>query len=65
VPFRVTPALKLSEDPVKASYQVGARAPIGAADRYRLLSAPTLESRVEVLATALDDAEAMLRFRLA
>jgi uncharacterized protein len=65
VPFRVAPALRLSDDLVKASYQLGARAPIGAVDRYRLLTAPTLETRVARLVSALDDAEAMLRFRLA
>jgi uncharacterized protein len=65
VPFRVTPAVKLSDDVARATYQLGAQAPIGAVDRYRLLSAPTLATRIEVLATALDDAEAMLRFRLA
>ncbi len=65
VPLRAAPPLKLSDDLVRAAYQLAARAPIGPADRYRLLAAPTLEARVELLAAALDDAEAMLRFRLA
>jgi Lon protease-like protein len=65
VPLRATPPLKLSADLVRAAYQLAARAPIGPADRHRLLAAPTLESRVELLSSALDDAEAMLRFRLA
>ena len=65
VPSRATPPLKLSDDPVRAAYQVAARAPIGPADRYRLLAAPSLEARLELLAAALDDTEAMLRFRLA
>ena len=65
VPLRATPPPKLSDDLVRAAYQLAARAPIGPADRHRLLAAPTLESRVELLASALDDAEAMLRFRLA
>jgi uncharacterized protein len=57
--------LKLSDDPVRAGYQLAARAPIGPVDRYRLLAAPSLEARLEMLSTALEDAEAMLRFRLA
>ena len=65
VPLRAAPPLKLSDDLVRAVYQLAARAPIGPADRYRLLAAPTLEARVELLGAALDDAEAMLRFRLA
>ncbi len=65
VPLRAAPPLKLSDDLVRAAYQLAARAPIGPVDRYRLLAAPSLEARVELLAAALDDAEAMLRFRLA
>ena len=34
-------------------------------DRHRLLAAPTLTTRLELLDAALDDVEAMLRFRLA
>lgn len=64
-PFRVTPPLKLSDDPIRASYQLCARAPIGSADRYRLLAAPSISNRLVSLGEALDDAEAMLRFRLA
>jgi Lon protease-like protein len=65
VPLRATPPLRLSDDLVRAAYQLAARAPIGPVDRYRLLAAPSLEARIELLAAALDDAEAMLRFRLA
>jgi uncharacterized protein len=65
VPFRATPPQKLSDDLARAGYQVAARAPIGPVDRYRLLAAPTLATRLELLDAALDDVEAMLRFRLA
>ena len=65
VPLRAAPPLKLSDDLVQAAYQLAGRAPIGPVDRYRLLAAPTVEARVELLSAALDDAEAMLRFRLA
>jgi Lon protease-like protein len=62
---RSAPASKLSVDPVRAGYQLAARAPIGAVDRYRVLAAPTYETRIDLLGAALDDVEAMLRFRLA
>ena len=65
VAARATPPPKLSEEVGRAVYQLAARAPIGPADRYRLLAAPTIETRVELLGAALDDTEAMLRFRLA
>ena len=65
VPTRAAPPLKLSDDVGRAVYQLAARAPIGPADRYRLLAAPTIEARVELLGAALDDTDAMLRFRLA
>lgn len=52
------------DDDVLASFQLGALAPIGPADRYRVLVAPTPEERMNVLHRVLDDAEAALRFRL-
>ena len=64
-PLQAAAPLQLSDDLVRASYQLAGRAPIGPADRYRVLAAPTLETRVELLGAAVDDAEAMLRFRLA
>jgi Lon protease-like protein len=64
-PARATRPLRLSDDLVRAVYQLAGRAPIGPVDRYRVLAAPTLETRVELLGAAVDDAEAMLRFRLA
>jgi Lon protease-like protein len=64
-PVPATPPLQLSDDLVQATYQLAGRAPIGPVDRHRVLAAPTLETRVEVLGDAVDDAEAVLRFRLA
>lgn len=57
-------ARKLSDDLVMASYQLVTRAPIGPADRYRLLSAPSVAVRFDTFSEVLDDVEAMLRFRL-
>ena len=54
----------ISDDPVVASYHLAALAPLGPADTYRLLCAPTPAARLVGLGSALDDAEAVLRFRL-
>jgi uncharacterized protein len=54
---------ELVDDPVLASYQLVSLAPVGAADRLRLLAAASPMKRLELLDEALDDAEAVLRFR--
>ena len=64
-PVRAAMPRKLSDDVAVATYQLAARAPIGPADRFRLLQAPSVGVRLAALAEALDDVEAMLRFRLA
>lgn len=51
-------------DPVLATYRLAAMAPLGAADRYRLLIAPGPTERLEALYSALEDVEAMMKFRL-
>ncbi len=58
------PELEVSDDPLLASYHLAGLAPIGPADRYRLLVAVSPAQRLDDLGTALDDVEAMLRFRL-
>lgn len=57
--------LTISDDPLLASYHLAALAPVGPADRYRLLCAESPAARLDLLADVLDDVEAMLRFRLA
>ncbi len=54
----------ISEDSLVATYQLSHLAPLGPADNFRLLCAPSPAARLDLLATALDDVEAMLRFRL-
>jgi uncharacterized protein len=54
----------ISDDPLIASYHLTALAPLGPADTYRLLCAPGPAERLDQLAGALDDIEAVLRFRL-
>ncbi|MDX2382188.1 MAG: LON peptidase substrate-binding domain-containing protein [Acidimicrobiia bacterium] len=54
----------LASDASMAVYMLAAMAPIGPADRYNVLAAAGLDVRLRVLSAALDDAEAMLIFRL-
>ncbi len=54
----------LSADPVEAAWQMAVLTPLGALDRHRLLSAPSLQRRVELLDEMLDDAALLLRARL-
>ncbi len=55
---------EISDDPVLATYHLAALAPLGPADRFRLLAAPGPAQRLDLLEQILDDVEAMLRFRL-
>ncbi|MEM8620517.1 MAG: LON peptidase substrate-binding domain-containing protein [Actinomycetota bacterium] len=56
--------IEIAEDPLVATYHLGTLAPIGPADRYRLLAAPGPAERLDELEAILDDVEAMLKFRL-
>jgi Lon protease-like protein len=56
---------ELADDPVLATYHVAALAPIGPADRYRVLRVPGPDERVTLLADLLDDAETLARLQLA
>ncbi len=55
---------EIANEPVAATYHLAALAPIGPADRYRLLAASGPGERLAVLDEVLDDVEAMLKFRL-
>jgi Lon protease-like protein len=61
----VPATVELSEDPVLAVLQAAAAGPFGPLDRQALLAAPTPEDRVRALQALLEDAEAVLRLRLA
>lgn len=56
---------EISDDPHLAVYHLAALAPLGPADRHKLLAAPGLSERVAVLSSALDDVAAVIEFRLA
>jgi Lon protease-like protein len=55
---------EISDDPLVATYHLAAIAPIGPADRYRLLAAPGPRARLTAFDEILDDVDAMLKFRL-
>jgi len=55
---------QVSADPLVATYHLASLAPIGPADRFRLLIAAGPAERLGVLDDVLDDVEAMLKFRL-
>lgn len=54
----------ISDDPLLASYHLCALAPVGDADRHRLLGAAGPAERLDLLDGMLDDVEALLHFRL-
>ncbi len=54
----------ISPDPLVATYHLAAIAPLGPADRFRLLASPGPRARLEALDDILDDVDAMLKFRL-
>jgi hypothetical protein len=56
--------IELTDDPVLASYQAIAVAPIGPLDRHRLLAAASPEARVEGLGELLSDVIQVLELRL-
>jgi Lon protease-like protein len=58
------PGVELTDDPVLASYQLCALAPVGPADRQRLLCALGPADRLRLLGELLGDVEDALRFRL-
>jgi Lon protease-like protein len=56
--------VRVSDDPVVAGYQLAAAVPLGPADRFRVLQAPSVAARLDVLAEAMADLAAALRFRI-
>lgn len=54
---------EIGDDPALGAYHLGSLAPLGPADRFRLLAAPGLADRLDVLDAAIDDMMAVLEFR--
>jgi Lon protease-like protein len=57
--------LHLGDDPLLATYHLSGMAPLGPADRQRLLAAPGPDARLTLLTELLDGVEEVLAFRLA
>ncbi|MGI9124546.1 MAG: LON peptidase substrate-binding domain-containing protein [Mycobacterium sp.] len=53
-----------AEDACAHVYALAARVPMGQADRYAVLSAPTLAQRVDILTDAIETVTAMVEFQL-
>jgi Lon protease-like protein len=53
------------DDAGKRLYALAARAPMGQADRYSVLAAPTAAARLDVLRDAVETVAAMVEFQLA
>jgi Lon protease-like protein len=51
-------------DPVNPLYALAARVPMGQADRYSVLSAPSAAARLSALSEAVDTVTAMVEFQL-
>jgi ATP-dependent Lon protease len=61
---RIDDAPALDPDPVRASYEAAALAPIGPLDAQRVLEAPNAATRLDMLAVLLDERADELRARL-
>jgi Lon protease-like protein len=55
--------LRLTEDPVMATFQLATLSPLGPSDRQQILAAKGPMERLDLLDRCLDDVEAMLKFR--
>jgi len=54
----------IADDPARHLYALAARVPMGQADRYAVLAAPTLAERVDVVTDAVETVMAMVEFQL-
>ncbi|KAA0110818.1 LON peptidase substrate-binding domain-containing protein [Mycolicibacterium sp. P1-5] len=55
---------EVAEDPSRHIYELATRVPMGQADRYAVLAAPTLAERVDALADAIETVSAMVEFQI-
>ena len=55
---------EIADDPSRHIYALAARVPMGQADRYAVLAAPTLAARVDALTDAIETVTAMVDFQL-
>lgn len=57
-------APEIADDPCRHVYALAARVPMGQADRYAVLAAPTLAERIDALTDAIETIAAMVEFQL-
>lgn len=55
---------EIADDPCRHIYALASRVPMGQADRYAVLAAPTLAGRVDTLLDAIETVTAMVHFQL-
>ena len=55
---------EIADNPSRHIYALASRVPMGQADRYAVLAAPTLAERVTVLSDAIETVTAMVEFQL-
>jgi uncharacterized protein len=63
-PETLTVGPDITADPARHLYALAAQIPIGQADRYDILAAPTLAARVDALTDAVETVMAMVEFQL-
>lgn len=63
-PDALAVSLEVADDPARHLYALAERVPMGQADRYAVLAAPTLAARVAALTDAIDTVTAMVEFQL-
>ncbi|BBY59070.1 LON peptidase substrate-binding domain-containing protein [Mycolicibacterium sarraceniae] len=56
---------EIADNPSLHIYALAARVPMGQADRYAVLAAPTLSGRVDALTDAIETVTAMVEFQIA
>ncbi|MBB3605083.1 hypothetical protein FHT40_004767 [Mycolicibacterium sp. BK556] len=56
---------EIADDPSLHIYALAARVPMGQADRYAVLAAPTLAERIDALTDAIETVTAMVEFQIA
>ena len=64
-PDALAVAPDIADDPSRHIYALASRVPMGQADRYALLAAPTLAERVDLFTDALETVAAMVEFQIA
>ncbi len=60
----VNPAFSLDPEPIRRTWELCVRAPVGPLDRQRLLEAPNRSERLDLLVQQVADVSTLLAFRL-